>query len=71
VQLGYNFALKAQNKMRVQSLRLFANAQDLFTWQNNSGYTPEFGGSATSFGIDNGNNPLPMVVTFGLNVNFQ
>ncbi|MEY2639115.1 MAG: hypothetical protein RIR90_597, partial [Bacteroidota bacterium] len=32
--------------------------------------TPEFGGTATSFGIDNGNGPLPMVITGGINVNF-
>jgi TonB-linked SusC/RagA family outer membrane protein len=71
IQLGYNFRLKPQNKLHVQSFRAFANAQNLKTWKRNSGYTPEFGGSATSFGIDDGNNPLPMTVTFGINVNFQ
>ncbi len=71
IQVGYNFGTTALRSLRISTLRLFANAQNLKTWKNNSGYSPEFGGSATSFGIDNGNGPLPMVVTAGINVNFQ
>jgi TonB-linked SusC/RagA family outer membrane protein len=71
IQAAYNFSLRSQNKLQIRTLRVFANAQNPITWARNSGYTPEFGGSATSFGIDNGDNPLPMVVTFGVNVTFQ
>jgi ribosomal protein S19 len=70
IQLGYNFNSAALAKAWIKSLRVFVNAQNLKTWKRNSGYTPEFGGTATSFGIDNGNGPLPMVITGGINVNF-
>jgi len=70
IQLGYNFSSATLAKAWIKSLRVFVNAQNLKTWKRNSGYTPEFGGTATSFGIDNGNGPLPMVITGGINVNF-
>jgi TonB-linked SusC/RagA family outer membrane protein len=70
IQIGYNFSPQALAKAKIKSFRVFVNAQNLKTWKNNSGYTPEYGGSPTSFGIDNGNGPLPMVVTGGINVNF-
>ncbi len=70
VQLGYNFNSEKLKKAYIKSLRLFANAQNLKTFKHNSGYTPEFGGTATSFGIDNGNGPIPVVFTGGINVTF-
>jgi hypothetical protein len=70
IQVGYNFSGSWLAKAKMKSLRLFVNAQNLITWKNNSGYTPEYGGSPTQFGIDNGNGPVPMVVTGGVNVNF-
>ena len=54
----------------MKSLRAFVNVQNLKTWKHNSGYTPEFGGSATSFGIDYAGGAIPVVTTFGLNVTF-
>lgn len=70
VQIGYNFSQQLLSKLHVSSLRIFANAQNLKTFKNNSGYTPEFGGGPTSFGIDNGNGPVPVVFTGGINVTF-
>ncbi|ULQ56017.1 TonB-dependent receptor [Flavihumibacter rivuli] len=70
LQIGYNFSTATLQKLRVKSLRVYFNAQNLKTWKNNSGYTPEFGGTATSFGIDNGNGPLPRVLTGGINLTF-
>lgn len=40
------------------------------TWKNNTGYSPEIGGSATAFGIDANPYPMPAVYTFGLNLTF-
>jgi len=51
-------------------VRLFVNVQNLMTWKNNSGYTAEYGGNATSFGYDNGGGAIPRVTTMGLNVTF-
>jgi TonB-linked SusC/RagA family outer membrane protein len=70
LQVGYNFDASKLSKYYIKSLRLFANIQNLKTFKNNSGYTPEFGGTPTSFGIDNGNGPVPIIYTGGINISF-
>ncbi|MCU0402972.1 MAG: TonB-dependent receptor [Chitinophagaceae bacterium] len=70
VNLGYTFKMSPDPGAVVKGVRVFANVQNLKTWKANSGYTPEFGGSTTAFGIDDGNGPMPMVVTGGVNVTF-
>jgi hypothetical protein len=70
VQLAYNFNPKILSRLHMSSLRIFANVQNLKTFKNASGYTPEFGGSPTAFGLDYGDGPVPMIVTGGINVNF-
>ena len=40
------------------------------SWKHNTGYTPEIGGSAIAFGVDNGTYPVPAVYTFGINLTF-
>jgi len=69
VQLAYNFPRSLMTPT-VKGLRIFVNVQNLKTWKNNSGYTPEFGGNATSFGYDNAGGAIPRVTTMGLNVTF-
>ncbi len=70
IQLAYNFNRTVLNKLKMRDLRVFANVQNLKTWKNNIGYTPEFGGDATAFGYDNAGGAIPVVTTFGLNVTF-
>jgi TonB-linked SusC/RagA family outer membrane protein len=70
LQLGYNLDKSFTSKLGIKNLRVFANVQNLKTWKNNSGYTPEFGGSALSFGVDNAGGAIPVVTTFGINANF-
>lgn len=70
VQLGYTFKAEVLQKVYLKSLRLYANVQNLKTWSKNTGYTPEIGGSALSFGVDNGTYPMPMIYSFGLNLTF-
>lgn len=70
VQLGYNFSPEKLRAVHIKSFRIFVNAQNLKTFKRNSGYTPEFGGSPTQFGIDNGDGPIPVIFTGGINVNF-
>lgn len=70
IQLGYNFEQRLISKLNIKNLRLFANVQNMKTFKNNLGYTPEFGGSATYFGIDNAGGAIPVVTTFGINVSF-
>ncbi|MBN8673838.1 MAG: TonB-dependent receptor [Chitinophagales bacterium] len=70
IQVGYNFSPQFASKLKAKNFRLFANIQNLKTFKNNLGYTPEFGGSAISFGVDNAGGAIPVVSTFGLNITF-
>lgn len=70
INIAYNFSVIKLGKVQIKGIRVFGNVQNLATFRNNTGYTPEFGGSTTSFGIDNGDGPMPVVVTGGININF-
>lgn len=70
LQLGYTFGGNFLNKAKIKSFRIYVNAQNLATFANNTGYTPEIGGSSTAFGVDNGTYPVPAVYSVGLNLNF-
>lgn len=70
IQLGYTFEKTLISKIGLKALKAYFNVQNLKTWKHNTGYTPEFGGSAIAFGVDNGSYPVPAVYTFGLNITF-
>ena len=70
VQLAYNFDKTLLSRIGVQALKLYANIQNLKTWKHNTGYTPELGGTAIAFGVDNGSYPMPAIYTFGFNLTF-
>ena len=70
LQIGYNFKPAMLSNAHIKSFRIYVSGQNLKTFKHNSGFTPEFGGSATSFGIDNGSYPVPAIYTAGINVNF-
>lgn len=71
INLSYNIT-NLPKMTYIKNLRLTVGVQNLKTWKNNIGYSPELAGDATSFGIDYGNagSALPRVMTIGLNVNF-
>jgi hypothetical protein len=70
VQLGYQVPNNLVSRLYLKSVRAFVNVQNLKTFKNNLGYSPEFPGEATAFGFDNADGALPIVTTFGLNVTF-
>jgi TonB-linked SusC/RagA family outer membrane protein len=70
IQLGYTISPKLLAKAHIQALRVYVNGQNLKTWKRNSGFTPEAGGSATSFGVDGGGYPVPAIISVGFNVTF-
>lgn len=70
IQMGYTFDAAVLQRIYLTSFRVFANVQNLKTWTRNTGYTPEIGGSALSFGIDGGTYPLPMIYSLGINLTF-
>ncbi|MGE9310987.1 SusC/RagA family TonB-linked outer membrane protein [Niabella sp. CJ426] len=71
LNIGYTIS-KINGFNSFKNLRFSLSAQNLITWKRNMGYSPEFSGDATSFGIDWGNagSAIPRVITFGLNANF-
>jgi len=51
-------------------LRLYVNANNLFTFTDYSGYDPEIGSKDPfSLGIDYGNYPAARTYTFGVQIN--
>ena len=73
ITLGYTFPKSLLGKAKIESLRLYANIQNLWTITGYKGYDPEVGSSTTSsfvFGLDNGRYPSPTTYSFGLNVTF-
>ncbi len=70
VQLGYNFNKNLISGLSLQALKVYVNVQNLKTWDHVNGFTPEAGGSATSFGVNNGGYPNPRIATFGINATF-
>jgi TonB-linked SusC/RagA family outer membrane protein len=80
LQLAYNFPTTLMSKAHLKNVKIFVNVQNLKTWKNNIGFSPEYGGflnaaggaSATSFGVDVGDasGALPRIVTGGINVTF-
>jgi len=73
IALGYNFNKKILKSLHLESLRIYANIQNLYTLTKYTGFDPEVGVSTTSsnvYGSDNGRYPSPQVYTFGLNLSF-
>jgi TonB-linked SusC/RagA family outer membrane protein len=70
LQLGYNFNPLEFKGANITQMKLFANIQNLYTWRNNSGFTPEAGGSPVEFGVDNGGYPVPVISSLGFSVTF-
>ncbi|NML63623.1 TonB-dependent receptor [Hymenobacter sp. RP-2-7] len=70
LQLGFNIPKSVANNLRVSTLRIYANAQNLVTLTKYKGFTPEVSGQPTAAGIDL--NVYPMIATYnlGLNVGF-
>lgn len=71
LSLGYSLN-KLPKITGIKNLRLSLSVQNLKTWKNNIGYSPEFAGDATGFGMDFGGagSALPRITTIALNVNF-
>lgn len=71
ITLAYNFKPKF---LGLQSLKLYATAQNVYTWTKYSGFDPEVsaygGNSGTARGIDYGTYPQVKSYTFGVKASF-
>lgn len=76
--LGYTFNKEITGKLKLQKLRLYATAQNLFTITPYSGFDPDLGNAyanergnnSTEIGVDRGQFPQPRTFIFGVNINF-
>ena len=71
ISIGYNLPASLVRKISLQSLRVYVNAQNLYTFTSYSGYDPEIGAynqSSMLQNIDRGRYPTPRSITFGLNI---
>lgn len=71
LQLGYTLPKSLLLKWNVSNIRVYVNAQNLYTFKKNTGFTPEVGGGILDGGIDNGGTyPIPATYTAGVSFNF-
>lgn len=73
ISLAYNLPGRLIEKFSLRAVRVYANAQNLFTISNYTGYNPEVsvsGISALTPGVDYGGYPISKVFTVGFNVGF-
>jgi len=71
VQLGYSLPAKMLSKYKIKALRVYAAAQNLYTWTKYSGFDPEVSSmySALTPSFDYSVYPRARTITFGLNLN--
>ena len=68
ITLGYTLPRSLTQKVMVDRLRIFARAENLFTWTKYWGFDPEIGTSSTSLGVDYGVYPQARTWTIGFNI---
>lgn len=80
VSLAYNIPKKYIGKIGMESLRVYINMNNLFTFSKYTGYDPEVGMARNQYsnwgqnpllnGVDTGRYPSPRTFTFGVQIGF-
>lgn len=71
IQLGYTFPESVTQKLKVQKVRWYLNAENPFTFFKYNGFSPEVSSSNPLLtGVNRGVYPLASVYTLGLNLTF-
>ena len=73
LSIGYRLPSKMLEKMKLATLKVYLNAQNLCTFTKYSGYDPEIGAynqNSLLQNIDRGRYPAPVSITLGLNIGF-
>ena len=71
--LGYSFSKNLLDKIKLSKLRIYASANNIYTFTNYSGYDPEvnaFGQNSLLLGIDYGGYPLSRTFLAGIQIGF-
>lgn len=69
-QLGYTIPSYVSEKVKINKIRVYVNAQNAVNLFSYKGFSPEIGGNATVAGVDVNVYPLYATYTFGVNVTF-
>lgn len=67
-QLGYTLPARLTRQIGMSYLRLYVQANDIFTITGYTGIDPEIGGNVVSYGIDEGAYATPASYTIGVNL---
>jgi hypothetical protein len=71
LSIGYTLPQKYSRKAKMERLRIYFSAQNLFTITKYSGVDPEIGGNSLMYNIDHQNRYLPSrLFSFGLDLSF-
>jgi TonB-linked SusC/RagA family outer membrane protein len=70
LSLGYSLPSSLLNRFKVDRLRLYVQATNLFTITKYTGLDPEVTGGDTEFGVDAGNYPTVKQFFIGVNLGF-
>lgn len=72
ITIGYNFPAKTLKRAKIKSLRLFASADNLYTFTSYTGYDPEVStrNSALTPGMDFSAYPRALSINGGVNITF-
>lgn len=71
IQLGYSIPKSLTDRIKVDKLRFYVSANNLYTFTNYTGYDPAASsGAPIGGGFDSGFYPAARTYTFGLNLNF-
>ncbi len=71
IQFGYTIPIA--EKINIDKLRVYFNAQNLYTFTKYSGLDPEIGTrgyNPLDIGVDRGYYPIPRIISFGINLAF-
>jgi len=73
ITLGYTVPQKIAKKCRLQNLRIYATAYNIYTWTNYSGFDPEVSSlrsNPLTPGVDYSAYPKSFSMIFGINITF-
>ncbi|MCU0458485.1 MAG: TonB-dependent receptor [Bacteroidales bacterium] len=70
ITLGYTLPKNISDAVKLNKLRVYLSAENLYTVTKYTGYDPEIGGGVFDNGIDRGIYPQPRTVMAGINVTF-
>jgi outer membrane receptor protein involved in Fe transport len=71
LSIGYTLPQKYSRKAKMEKLRIYFSAQNLFTITGYTGIDPEIGGNCLMYNVDHQNRYLPSrLYSFGLDISF-